>query len=281
MHLVESLGWITISKVRFISNSSNRIVGLQFDLRVGLVFPTQRKSIVFWQGQLPCWKLLVYLQGSSCHFESMASMENTIPLGYLNMKSFQWYLETLLISSVSGCPISWVFWFRDHLQWWTSSSILKEDSPLLQEHSFLSIHRSFPNGLGCFLSHPQPLVCGIRKSQDSTLHNIGSNVVILKNDSEVSFWIEISFIFSWQFISGCLYEQTGRHPLLGNMYLNLHNHGLIKCQNDSDSRKYILGNLDVLPDSLSRSLVIQTKGAMSRQVFNQLDMFCPGPWSCR
>ena len=196
MHLVESLGWITISKVRFISNSSNRIVGLQFDLRVGLVFPTQRKSIVFWQGQLPCWKLLVYLQGSSCHFESMASMENTIPLGYLNMKSFQWYLETLVISLVSGCPISWVFWFRDHLQWWTSSSILKEDSPLLQEHSFLSIHRSFPNGLGCFLSHPQPLVCGIRKSQDSTLHNIGSNVVILKNDSEVSFWIEISFIFS-------------------------------------------------------------------------------------
>ena len=64
-------------------------------------------------------------------------------------------------------------------------------------------------------------------------------------------------------------------------HLNLHNHDLIKCQNDSDSRKYILGNLDVLPDSLSRSLVIQTKGAMSRQVFNQLDMFCPGPWSCR
>ena len=162
------------------TNLKNRIVGLQFDLRVGLVFPTQRKSIVFWQGQLPCWKLLVYLQGSSCHFESMASMENTIPLGYLNMKALQWYLETLLISSVSGCPISWVFWFRDHLQWWTSSSILKEYSPLLQEHSFLSIHRSFPNGLGCFLSRPQPLVCGIRKSQDSTLHNIGSNVVIFK-----------------------------------------------------------------------------------------------------
>ena len=72
-------------KIRFVSNSSNRIV--------------------FLQGQLPCWKLLIYLQGSSCHFESMASMENTIPLGYLNMKALQWYLETLLISSVSGYPI--------------------------------------------------------------------------------------------------------------------------------------------------------------------------------
>ena len=33
------------------------------------------------------------------------------------------------------------FWFRVHLHWWTNSSILKEDSPLLQEHSF-SLHES-------------------------------------------------------------------------------------------------------------------------------------------
>ena len=82
---------------------------LQFDLRVGLVFPTQRKSIVFLERQLPCWKLLTYLQGSSCHLEGMVSMEKTIPLGYLHMKSFQWYLETRLIFPVSGYLISWVF----------------------------------------------------------------------------------------------------------------------------------------------------------------------------
>ena len=55
-------------------------------------------------------------------------------------------------------------------------------------------------GWGAFLSHPQPLVCGIRKSRDSTLHNILQLEAMLlfkkKNDSEVSFWIEISFIFS-------------------------------------------------------------------------------------
>ena len=55
VHLVESLGWITnFLKIRFISNSSNQIFGLQFDLRVGLVFSTQRKSIVFLERQLPC-----------------------------------------------------------------------------------------------------------------------------------------------------------------------------------------------------------------------------------
>ena len=45
-------------------------------------------------------------------------------------------------------------WFRVHLHWSTNSSILKEDSPLLQEHSFLS------------MNHSQPLVCGIRKRQN-------------------------------------------------------------------------------------------------------------------
>ena len=58
--------------------------------------------------------------------------------------------------------------------------------------------------------------------------------------------------FHRQLICGCLYEQPGRHPLSGNMYLNLQNHGLVECQNDSDSGKYIPGNLDVLADFLSR-----------------------------
>ena len=54
-------------------------------------------------------EVLTYLQGSSGHFESMVLMEKTIPLGDLHVKSFQWYLGTLLIASVSGYPISWVF----------------------------------------------------------------------------------------------------------------------------------------------------------------------------
>ena len=158
MHLVESLSWITISKVRFISNSSNRIVGLQFDLRVGLVFSTQRKSIVF---LLPCWKLLTHFQGSSCHFESMASMEKTTPLGGLHMKFLQWYLETLWISLVFGYPTTLVH--RDHLQWWTTCLICKEYASLLQKE-----HRCLPKGWGAHLRHPQPVVYGIRKSQGPT-----------------------------------------------------------------------------------------------------------------
>ena len=102
--------------------------------------------------------------------ESMVSMEKIIPLGCLHRKSFQWYLETLLISSVSGYPIP----FLGSLV--QGSSLLVDQyfnfegelSTPLEGAQSLSFHRSFPKGWGALLKHPQPLVCGIRKSQDSS-----------------------------------------------------------------------------------------------------------------
>ena len=77
---------------------------------VGLVFPTQRNLLSSWKDSLPFWKFLTYLQGSSCHFESMASMDKATPLGCLHMKSLQWYLETLRISLASGYPTFLFLW---------------------------------------------------------------------------------------------------------------------------------------------------------------------------
>ena len=55
VHLVERLGWIIIfKKIRFSSNSRNQIFGYKFDLRLGLVFPIQKKSIVFSKRLLLC-----------------------------------------------------------------------------------------------------------------------------------------------------------------------------------------------------------------------------------
>ena len=67
------------------------------------------KGIYCFLGKTVTMLKATYLQGSSCHLEGMVSMEKTIPLGYLHMKSFQWYLETRLIFPVSGYLISWVF----------------------------------------------------------------------------------------------------------------------------------------------------------------------------
>ena len=68
IHLVQSLGWIiNFEKSDLIPTQEIEFLGYKFDLRVGLVFPTQKKSIVFWKKQFPCWNLLKHLQGSSCH----------------------------------------------------------------------------------------------------------------------------------------------------------------------------------------------------------------------
>ena len=77
--------------------------------------------------------------------------------------------------------------------------------------------------------------------------------------------------FHRQFISGCLYEQPGRHPLSGNMYLNLKNHGLDECQDDSESGKvHPRESLCSSRFLVQTDKVFQTKGAMNHQVFNQI-----------
>ena len=85
------------------------------------------------------------------------------------MKSLQWYLETLCISLVSDYLTSCFSGSQG------SSSVVDQSfnfegeltTPLEGAQS-LSFHRSFPKGWDALLKHPQPLVCGIRKSQDSS-----------------------------------------------------------------------------------------------------------------
>ena len=134
-----------------------------------------------------------------------------------------------------------------------------------------SFHRCFPKGLGYSLE--ASTASGLCNQEESRLHihstaksKVVTSKMIHKSASESK-----SVDFHRQFISGCQYEQPGRHPLSSNMYLDLKNHGLNECQDDSDSGKCIPRNLNVLVDSLSREIrCFQTKGAMNHQVFNQI-----------
>ena len=73
----------------------------------------------------------------------------------------------------------------------------------------------------------------------------------------------ISVDFHRQFISGCLYEQPG------NMYLNLKNHGLDECKEDSDSGKVHSRESQCSSRfHAQRDKVFQTKGGMNVQGFN-------------
>ena len=134
------------------------------------------------------------------------------------------------------------------------------------------IHRCFPKVLGCSLE--ASTASGLWNQEGLRLHihstaksNVVSLKMIQKSASESK-----SVDFHRQFISGCLSEQPGRHPLSGNMYLNLKNRGLDECQDDSDS-----GTVHPKECQCSSRFhvqgdrVIQTEGAMNHQVFNQIN----------
>ena len=84
---------------------------------------------------------------------SIASIEKTIPLGRLHMKSLKWYLKTHWRYPQSlDIPLLVSLVHRDHLQWWTNLSIFEGGLTTPSEAAQSpSIHRCFPKGLGCSL----------------------------------------------------------------------------------------------------------------------------------
>ena len=101
-----------------------------------------------------------------------------------------------------------------------------------------SHHRCLSKVLGClFKASKQPVVCGI--GEIKTPHNILDlkAVFLVFKIIRKSISKSRSADFYGQFINGCLSEQTGRHPLSGDVCINLKNQGLDKCQGDSDSDK--------------------------------------------
>ena len=156
IHLVQSLGWIiNFEKSDLIPTQEIKFLGYKFDLRVGLVFPTQKKidrllekTVSMLESPQTSPRKLMSLIGS------MASMEKTIPLGRLHMRPLQWYLKTHWRYPQSldiPVPVSQVL--KQHLQWWTNLSNLKRGSPLHQkEHNLLFTDASL-KGWGAHLKH--------------------------------------------------------------------------------------------------------------------------------
>ena len=100
---------------------------------------------------------------------------------------------------------------RDHLQWWTDFSSLKEVPPLNQkEHNLLVLLDAFFKGWDAQLWHHT--ASGLFYQEESRLHiNRATTFRILwKSDSDSK-----SVDFHRQFFSGFLSEQVGRYPLPG------------------------------------------------------------------
>ena len=242
IRLVQSLGWIiNFEKSDLIPTQEIEFLGYKFDLRVGLVFPTQKKIDRLLE------KIVSMLKATQTSprelmslIGSMASMEKTVPLGRLHMRPLQWYLKTHWRYPQSldiPVPVSQVL--KQHLQWWTNLSNLMRGSPLHQKECNLLLFTdaSLKGWGGSFrASHSQWSVesGGVKTSHKHSRakSSISSFKIIRKSASESK-----SADFHRQLFSGCLSEQTGRHPFSRNVCPNLENHGLDKCQGDPDSGK--------------------------------------------
>ena len=123
IYLVESLDWIiNFQKLDLIPTQEIEFWGYKFKLRVGLVFPTQKKidrllekTVTMLKASHTSPRNLMSVIGS------MVSMEKTIPLGHLHMRPLQWYLKTHWRYPQSGYPCTCV----PSSQWWTNLSNLR------------------------------------------------------------------------------------------------------------------------------------------------------------
>ena len=105
-------------------------------------------------------------------------------------------------------------WFRDHLHWWTNSSILKENSPLLWKEPSLSPFTEASLRVGGSLEASTAI--GLWNQEESrllitTLYS--RKLCCYLNMIQKSAYELKSVDFHRQFFSGCLCEQPGRLPL--------------------------------------------------------------------
>ena len=236
-------------------------MGCKFDLRAG--FFTQYKTHSRVNG----------FQGSHVSGWRHGFMGEYIAIGSLVYQvtprpsiMYQRYPQSCVI------PVSVFQVLRDHLQWWTNFSSLKE-GPLLRqkEHNLLLFVDAFFKGWDAQLMHQTAI--GLWYHEESRLHinRVTSFRIIRQSASESK-----SVDFHRQFISGCLSEQAGRYPLSGNLCLNLENQGLGECQEVSDSTKtHPRVSASILPDSLSRKdMMIQIERFLNHMFNHVLSQIC-------
>ena len=146
LHVVQELGFvINFEKSELEPTQKIDFLGYHFDLIQGKVFPTEKKLKILEKS-----RLLMSLIGV------LASLENTIPMGRLHMRLFQWYLTTGWQYPQSldlKIPVS--NFLKSHLQWWKDKKKdLKMGYPFHpQEHNTLIFTDASNQGRGAHLEN--------------------------------------------------------------------------------------------------------------------------------
>ena len=231
---MESLGWIiNFQKSDLVPTQEIKLLGYKFDLRVGLVFPTEKKIHRLLE-------MTVSMLKASQTFPRKHGFngdDNTI--GSPTCEATPMVSEdTLEVSPVSGYPSTCVPSSQksssvvDHL------SNLRRGSPLHQEHNLLLFTDASLKGWGAHLKHHT--ASGLWNQVDSRLH---INILELKAvfqalKSFKNHLLNQNLLISTDNSSVVAYlnKQRGTHSQ-ENMCPHLEDHGLGKCQGNPDLGK--------------------------------------------
>ena len=159
IHFVQSLGWIiNFEKSDLIPTQEIEFLGYKFDLRVGLVFPTQENRSSSEKSS--------FHVGSFSHMSKEAHVTNwkhgfngeNSTIGSPTYEATPMVSEdTLEVSTVSGYPSTCVPSSQGASAVVDQFFKLKEGFPTSSEGAQSPVHRCFPKRLGCSLkaSHSQ------------------------------------------------------------------------------------------------------------------------------
>ena len=153
-------------------------LGYHFDLRRGLVFPTQKKLDRLKVQTVSIRKSLVLTPRKLMSFiGTLASLEKTVPLGRLHMRPFQWYLKSHSKFPQSldiRIPVTGNF--LKHLKWWEDLQNLMVGAPIHPHvHNSLVFTDASQKGWGAHLN--EIVLSGLWSSKEAQLH---INVLELK-----------------------------------------------------------------------------------------------------
>ena len=276
IQLIQELGWIINHKKSELQPTQTfTFVGYQYDLKQGLVRPTQDR----WSKLTSLTSVLLHQSVTTVRelmslIGLLASTEKQVPQGRLQMRPFQWYLKHHWKFPESlNKQIPWDNRMKSHLLWWTDpQNVLKGSDLHPKDHSVLMFTDASKDGWGCQLGdhsakgHWSPVETALHinvlelKAVLLSLQRFqslcaGQSVLVASDNSSVVAYIN---------------KQGGTHSvqmcaLLWRLMTWCNHHQI------SLRARHIPGCLNVLADSLSRSKQIQsTEWSLHPQVVKQL-----------
>ena len=276
IQLIQDLGWVINQKKSELQPTQIfDFVGYQYDLRLGLVRPTQERwskltaliSALNQRSVLTARELMSLIG-------LLASTEKLVPQGRLHMRPLQWHLKKFWNFKESlDKKIPWDNQMKSHLLWWSDpQNVLKGSDLHPKDHDILLFTDASNEGWGCQLGDHSAK--GFWSPMEKKLHinvlELKAVVLALKHFRNLCSNRTVLVATDNSSVVAYINKQGGTHSvqmcaLLWHLLTWCNRHQILL------QARHIPGCLNVLADALSRSRQIQsTEWSLHPQVVKSL-----------